>query len=234
VDRRTASVCTGAHVLAAAGLLDGRRATTHWATADRLAAAHPAVRVDADAVHVRDGDVWTSAGVSAGIDLALALVAEDHGDELARDVARWLVVHLARPGGQSQFSVALAVGPARRPAIRRLQEWLPDHLDADLSVAALADRAGMSVRHFARRFAAETGRTPAEHVEALRVEAACRRLLELDEALPTVAAACGFGAVEALHRAFRTRLGVTPAAYRDRFRRPIHPRRPLHPLRPTP
>lgn len=223
IDRRTASVCVGAHVLAAAGLLDGRRAATHWSAVSRLAADHPAVDVDPDAVFVRAGRVWTSAGVSTGIDLALALVAEDHGDELARDVARWLVVYLRRPGGQSQFSAPESVPAARRPAIRRLQEWLPGHLAEELSVPALAGRAGLSVRHFARLFAAEVGTTPAAHVEALRVEAACRRLIELDEALTSTATACGFGSVESLHRAFRTRLGVTPSAYRARFRRPADP-----------
>lgn len=218
--RRIASVCAGAHVLAAAGLLDGRRATTHWATAAALATSFPQVAVTPDAVFVQDGAVWTSAGVSTGIDLALALVAEDHGERLARDLARWLVMYLKRPGGQSQFSAALSVDTARRPALRTLQEWLPDHLQGDLSLAALAARAGVSVRTLSRSFQSEVGVPPAEYVERLRVEAAGRRLIELDETLPAIARACGFGSVESLHRAFRSRLGVSPAAYRSRFRSP--------------
>jgi len=218
--RRIASVCTGAHVLAAAGLLEGRRATTHWASAAALAAEHPELVVDADAVFVQDGPIWTSAGVSTGIDLSLALVAADHGERVARQLARWLVMYLKRPGGQSQFSTALTLDLARRPSIRRLQEWLPENLDGDLTVTALAERAGISPRHFARLFLAETGSTPAVYVTRLRVEAAVRRLIELDEPLPVTARGCGFGSVESLHRAFRSRLGVSPAAYRARFRSP--------------
>ena len=169
---------------------------------------------------VQDGPIWTSAGVSTGIDLSLALVAADHGERVARQLARWLVMYLKRPGGQSQFSTALTLDLARRPSIRRLQEWLPENLDGDLTVTALAERAGISPRHFARLFLAETGSTPAVYVTRLRVEAAVRRLIELDEPLPVTARGCGFGSVESLHRAFRSRLGVSPAAYRARFRSP--------------
>lgn len=216
--RRVVSVCVGAHVLAEAGLLNGKRATTHWATADSLRASHPEVDVDADAIFVRDGNVWTSAGVSAGMDLALALVADDHGEQLARFVARWLVMYLKRPGGQSQFSAHLNFDPSRQPSIRQVQEWIPDHLTEDLSVPALARRAHMSVRHFARVFRAETGVTPADHVELLRVEAARRLLEESDASLAVVAAESGFGSLASLHRAFQARLRVTPGQYRQHFR----------------
>lgn len=218
--RRTASVCTGALVLAAAGLLDGRRATTHWASADDLAARYPEVRVEPDSIYVRDGDRWTSAGVTAGIDLALAMVEEDHGPDLAHAVAGWLVVFTRRPGGQSQFSAQLTLRPARREELRELQRWMPDHLDEDLSVAALAERAAMSERTFARAFREETGCTPAAYVEALRIEAA-RRLLETsDLTVASVARAVGLGRPERLHRALRRRLGTTPDRYRQHFRHP--------------
>ncbi|RSN61612.1 GlxA family transcriptional regulator [Actinomadura sp. WAC 06369] len=216
--RRVASVCVGAHLLAAAGLLAGRTATTHWATADRLAADHPDVTVDPDPVYVRSGDVWTGAGISACMDLALALVAEDHGERVALAVARQLVMYLKRQGGQSQFSVPLWEAPAGRRDLDELRAWITANLTADLSAAALADRMCLSERHFARVFRRETGRTPAAYVEAARVEEA-RRLLEgTDEPLDRVAAACGLGSAETLHRAFRRRLGTTPAAYRRRFR----------------
>ncbi|HEX2039041.1 MAG TPA: GlxA family transcriptional regulator [Acidimicrobiales bacterium] len=215
--RRTTSVCTGAFVLAAAGLLDGRRATTHWASCAELAAAHPAVDVQPDPIFVRDGDVWTSAGVTAGVDLALALVDDDHGVDLAHQVAGWLVVFTRRPGGQAQFSAQLLAHPARTPAIAALQQWLPDHLDEDLSVEALARRAAMSPRTFARAFRNETGTTPAAYVEALRVEAA-RRLLEAgDLTVAAVAAAVGLRHAETLYRAFRRRVGTTPDDYRRHF-----------------
>jgi transcriptional regulator GlxA family with amidase domain len=217
--RRTTSVCTGAFVLAAAGLLDGRRATTHWASCDQLAAGHPDVEVIPDRIYVRDGEVWTSAGVTAGIDLALALVEEDCGAELAHSVARWLVVFTRRPGGQAQFSAQLRAQPARTPAIAALQRWLPDHLGEALTVERLAENAAMSARTFARSFRAETGTTPAAYVEALRVEAA-RRLLETsDMGIPAVAAAVGLRRVETFHRAFRRRCGTTPDQYRQHFAR---------------
>ncbi len=168
--RRVASVCTGAFLLARAGLLDGRRATTHWAWCELLARRHPLVTVERDPIFVRDGDVWTSAGVTAGMDLALALVEDDHGPEVALEVARGLVLFVRRPGGQAQFSAQLSTQAARRDPLREVQGWIADHLDADLSVGALAARAHMSPRNFARAFAREVGMTPAAYVETVRVE----------------------------------------------------------------
>ncbi|MDH6542486.1 GlxA family transcriptional regulator [Streptomyces lavendulae] len=216
--RRIASVCVGAHLLAAAGLLDGRRATTHWSTAAQLAAEHPRVRVDADPIFVRSGRVWTGAGISACMDLALALVAEDHGEELALAVARQLVMYLRRQGGQSQFSVPLSRPAAARRDIDELRLFITEHLDGELSAAVLAERMCLSERHFARVFRQETGTSPAAYVEAARVEAARRLLETTDEPLERVAAATGMGSVETLHRAFRKQLDITPASYRRRFR----------------
>ncbi|MFI9181558.1 GlxA family transcriptional regulator [Streptomyces goshikiensis] len=216
--RRVASVCAGAHLLAAAGLLDGRTATTHWSTAAQLAADHPAVTVDPDPIFVRSGKVWTGAGISACMDLALALVAEDLGEEVALAVARQLVMYLKRQGGQSQFSVPLSQPPASRRDIDELRMFIADHLDGDLSAAALAGRMCLSERHFARVFRQETGTSPASYVEAARVEAARRLLESTDQALDEVAAGCGFGSVETLHRALRKQIGTSPAAYRRRFR----------------
>ncbi len=216
--RRTTSVCTGAYLLAAAGLLDGRRATTHWEQCGHLAQHYPAVDVDPDPVWVRDGDVWTSAGVTAGIDLALALVEDDLGPEVALAIARELVVFLKRPGGQSQFSGALSAQQASRPALRELQAWIPAHLGDDLSVAALAARACLSERSFARAFRAEIGQTPAAYVEKLRVERARALLEDGAESLEAVSQATGFTSPEVLRRAFHRRVGVSPAAYRERFR----------------
>jgi transcriptional regulator GlxA family with amidase domain len=215
--RRTTSVCTGAFVLAAAGVLDGRRATTHWASCAELATAHPSLDVEPDAIFVRDGDVWTSAGVTAGVDLALALVEDDHDATLAHQVAGWLVVFARRPGGQAQFSAQLLARPGATPAIAAIQQWVPEHLDEDLGVEALARRAAMSPRTFARTFRAETGTTPAAYVESLRVEAA-RRLLETsDLTVAAVAAAVGLRRAETFHRAFRRRVGTTPDEYRRHF-----------------
>jgi transcriptional regulator GlxA family with amidase domain len=217
--RRVASVCTGAFALGRAGLLDGRRATTHWAWCAALAEAFPAVAVDPDPIYVRDGEVWTSAGVTAGMDMALAMVEEDLGTDVALTVARFLVVFLKRPGGQAQFSAGLAAqaaGAAREP-LRELQAWMNDNLDADLSVGALASRACLSERHFARAWRAETGQTPAASVEVLRVERA-RALLEDGLAVDVVARTCGFASAEVLRRVFHRRLGVAPSAYRERFR----------------
>jgi transcriptional regulator GlxA family with amidase domain len=217
--RRVASVCSGAFLLARAGLLDGHQATTHWSSCRELAERYPGVRVQSDPIFVRSGHVYTSAGVTAGIDLALALVEEDLGPKVARDVARWLVLFLRRPGGQSQFSAALAGQPAEREPLRELQGWIVDHLDEDLSVPALAVRACMSPRNFARAFKREVGMTPAAYVEALRVERA-RGLLETGgEGIEQVALRCGFGTVETMRRVFRRRLGVSPGDYRDRFHR---------------
>jgi transcriptional regulator GlxA family with amidase domain len=216
--RRVASVCTGAFLLADAGLLDGRRAATHWSAVDLLADAHPAIDIDPDSIFVRDGDVWTSAGVTAGIDLALALVEEDHGRATALEIARWLVVFAKRPGGQAQFSAPLAAQLAERAPIRAAQELARAHPEADLTVDALAGHAHMSVRGFARAFRREVGMTPAAYVEAVRVERAVALLQTTDGGGEQIAAACGFGTVETFRRAFRRRLGVSPAEYRDRFR----------------
>jgi transcriptional regulator GlxA family with amidase domain len=215
--RRVASVCTGAFVLAEAGLLDGRRATTHWAYCAPLAKAYPAVRVEADAIFVRDAKVVTAAGVTAGVDLALALVEEDHGADLARQVARWLVVFLQRPGGQSQFSTwSLARSPAD-DALRRLVGDIAADPAADLSIPAIAERLSMSPRHVSRVFARELGMSPGRYVERARVEAA-RMLLENGrDGVETIARRCGFGTAETMRRAFLRQLNVPPSAYRDRF-----------------
>ena len=216
--RRVASVCTGAFLLAEAGLLDGRRATTHWAMCDALARRFPAVRVERDPIFVRDGHVFTSAGITAGIDLALQLVEEDCGRDVALTVARWLVMFLRRPGGQSQFSAQLSAQLAERDGLRDVQGWIAEHPEAELTVPALARRAHMSPRNFARAFRRETGVTPAAYVEAQRVEAA-RRLLETTAGnVAEVAAACGFGRPETMHRAFRRVVHIAPAQYRRHFR----------------
>jgi transcriptional regulator GlxA family with amidase domain len=220
--RRLASVCTGAFLLAEAGLLDGRRATTHWSACQALARRHPRVRVDPDPIFVRDGGVYTSAGVTAGMDLALALVEEDHGRELALATARWLVLFLKRPGGQSQFSAQLSSQIASRQPIQDLQAWIIENVHRDLSVAALAARAGMSPRNFARVFTRELGATPALFVEIARVEAARRRLEEDGgRGIEAIAAECGFGSAETMRRAFLRRVRVSPSDYRTRFQ--THP-----------
>ena len=217
--RRLASVCSGAYVLAAAGLLDGRRATTHWNSTADLARRFPRVTVEADAIFVRDGKIWTSAGVTAGIDMALAMVAEDLGHALALAVARRMVVFLKRPGGQSQFSSHLAAQATPPGRLRDLPAWIVDNLAADLAVERLAERVAMSPRTFARVFHRETGVTPAKFVERARLDAA-RRLLE-DEALglDEVAARAGFASGEQMRRTFRRHLRVLPFDYRKRFRR---------------
>ncbi|MDJ0463960.1 DJ-1/PfpI family protein [Streptomyces sp. H27-C3] len=218
--RRVASVCVGAHLLAAAGLLDGRTATTHWSTAAQLAADHPTVTVDPDPIFVRTdrGRLWTGAGISACLDLALALVAEDHGEETALAVARQLVMYLKRQGGQSQFSVPISRPASSRRDIDELRLWIAEHLDEDLSAEVLAARMCLSERHFARVFKQETGSSTAGYVEASRVEAARRLLETTDCPLDQVATAAGLGSQETLHRAFKRQLATTPAAYRRRFR----------------
>jgi transcriptional regulator GlxA family with amidase domain len=215
--RRVVSVCSGTYLLAAAGLLDGKRATTHWAECARLAQLFPAVTVESDPIFVHDGSVWTSAGVTAGMDLALRLVEDDLGAETARAVARELVMFVQRPGGQAQFSTQLAAQRPSGSALQELESWLPDHLGEDLSVPALADRCAMSPRHFARAFRAELGMTPGAYVGALRVEAARRLLETTGRGIGDIAVACGFGTIETLHRCFKKALGVTPGHYRDRF-----------------
>jgi transcriptional regulator GlxA family with amidase domain len=215
--RRIASVCSGAFLLAEAGLLDGRRATTHWGGCEYLARAYPAIRVEPDPIFVRDGDVWTSAGVTAGMDLALALVEEDRGREVALDIARGLVMYVQRPGGQAQFSAALRSQRADREPLREVQAWVAEHLDADLSVERLAARAAMSPRHFARAFRAESGVTPARYVEDLRVEAARRLLESTTRPVADISATCGFGTAETMRRAFLRSVRVPPSEYRRRF-----------------
>lgn len=212
---RVASVCSGAFLLAEAGILDGRRAVTHWRRCGDFARRFPAVRLDPDPIFIRDGDVWTSAGITAGIDLALALVEADLGRETALAAARQLVVFLKRPGGQAQFSTALALqgGDGR---FDRLHAWILDNLRGDLSLPALAEQAAMSQRSFSRHYRAATGRTPARAVEDIRVEAA-RRLLEDGCAVGVAAARCGFASEETMRRGFLRRLGVAPQAYKDRF-----------------
>jgi len=216
--RRYGSVCTGAFLLGAAGLLDGRRVTTHWQRGPALAAAFPKAVVEPDCIFVRDGPLFSSAGVSAGIDLALALVEEDHGRALALAVARWLVVYLKRAGGQSQFSVQLAAQMAARSPVEKVQEWIRDHLTAELSVADLARHAGMSERNFSRKFRSDAGVTPAAYVEATRLDAARVLLEDTNLPLQQIAAACGFAGADALRRACLRRLGVTAQDYRLHFR----------------
>jgi transcriptional regulator GlxA family with amidase domain len=215
--RRTASVCTGAFLLARAGLLDARRATTHWASAERLAQMYPQVRVEADPIFVRDGDVWTSAGVTAGMDLALALVEDDLDREAALTIARHLVLFLRRPGSQSQFSATLVAQEPRRAPLRELQRQILEDVAGDHCVEAMAARANLSPRHFARAFRAETGVTPARYVERVRVEAARRALEDGDDSVGAIALACGFGTAETLRRVFLRNLHVTPVEYRRRF-----------------
>jgi transcriptional regulator GlxA family with amidase domain len=214
--RRVASVCTGAFLLAAAGLLDGRRATTHWKDCARLAQRFPAVRVEPDPIFVCDGSVWTSAGVTAGIDLALALVEEDLGRSVALAVARFLVVFLKRPGGQAQFSAALAL-QVTDDRFGALHDWINGHLASDLSLSVLAEQAGMSERSFSRHYAEATGRTPARAIERLRVEAGRRLLSESRTPVKRIAQRCGFGSEETMRRSFLRLLAVTPQDYRSRF-----------------
>jgi transcriptional regulator GlxA family with amidase domain len=215
--RRITSVCTGAFLLARAGLLAGRQVTTHWAYAGSLQRQFPGVNVDPEPIYVRDGRVITSAGVTAGIDLALALVEEDVGREAALDVARHLVVFLRRPGGQAQFSVQLRAQLARRQPLREVQQWITERPAADLSVPSLAARAGLSPRQFARSFAAETGVTPGRYVDRVRLEAARRELEDTGAGIEQVARSCGYRTPEAMRRAFVRTLGVSPAGYRQRF-----------------
>ncbi len=218
---RVASVCTGAMLLAAAGLLEGRSATTHWVAAQEMRRRYSGVMVEDDRIFVQDGSVWTSAGVTAGIDLTLALVAEDHGDRLAQEIAGWLVVFSRRPGGQSQFSATLVAQEVADPALADLLGWLPGNLAEDLGVAALAERAHMSPRTFARAFAREVGTTPAAHVERVRIESARTLLATSDLGIDAIARRVGYRRSETLHRAFRRLVGTTPDAYRQHFARRV-------------
>ncbi|BBH45846.1 GlxA family transcriptional regulator [Pseudomonas sp. KU43P] len=218
--RRYGSVCTGAFALAAAGLLDGRRVTTHWAVAAPLAERYPEVQVDADAIQVHDGNLRTAAGVTAGLDLALALVEEDLGRDIAKQVAGHLVMYFKRPGGQLQFSRQGSSSPAGRSALQSLQRYIAANPAHDHGIAALAARVGLSPRHFARVFHHDVGMTPAAWVELARVNAARARLEAGREAPKQVAAACGFANADTLRRAFFRHIGVTPAEYRKRYVRP--------------
>lgn len=217
--RRHGSVCTGAFFLAAAGLLDSHTATTHWQHAAELAERFPDVNVVPDQIYVEDGPLWTSAGVTAGIDLALKLIEDDHGRELALTVARRLVVFLKRPGGQSQFSVHLAAQIATEGRIQSIQHWILDHLSLDLTLNTLALRAAMSVRNFSRVFQHETGITPADFVEMARVDSARRLLEDTETPLQRVASGCGFANPDTMRKAFLRRIGIGPSEYRERFRR---------------
>jgi len=213
--RRLGAVCVGSFLLAEAGLLNGRRATTHWKFGRELAGRYPAVRVEHDPLWVKDGNIYTSAGISAGIDLALAWVEEDCGAGLAHEAARELVLFLRRPGGQPQLSVSLASQASEMMSIRELQIWIAEHLEARLSVEDLADRMAMSVRNFERVFTREVGTTPSQYVLQLRVESARRQLERTDRGLKHVASAAGFRSVDVMRRAFVRLLGITPRRYRD-------------------
>jgi transcriptional regulator GlxA family with amidase domain len=215
--RRVASICTGSFILAQAGLLSGRRATTHWRHTGLLARAFPDVAVEPDAIFVRDENVFTSAGVSAGIDLALALVEDDYGADLVRDVARSLVVYLKRAGGQSQFSVLVEADPPRQSALRAVTDAIAANPAADHSVKTLAAQASLSTRQLARLFQSELGTTPARYVEMIRIDAA-RAALDAGRTVTDTARVAGFGSAETLRRVFVNHLGVSPKAYRDRFR----------------
>jgi transcriptional regulator GlxA family with amidase domain len=231
---RLASVCTGAFLIAEAGLLNGRRATTHWAYCAELAGKYPDVTVDPDPIFIKDGNLATSAGVTAGIDLALALLEDDLGRDAALTAARHLVVFLRRPGSQSQFSAQLQAQTASRKPIRHVQQWITEHPAENLTVETLALRANLSPRQFARAFTAEVGMTPGRYVDRVRIEAARRRLEDSAEGIEEAARACGYGTPEAMRRAFIKTLGVSPAEYRRRFtakenHADRHP--PLRPLR---
>ncbi len=215
--RRLGSVCTGAFVLAAAGLLDGRRVATHWAHADDLAKRHAEITVDPGPIWIRDRNIYTSAGICAGMDLALALVEEDHGSEIALHVARHLVVYLRRPGGQAQFSVALAGQVAEKREFRELSVWIVEHLREDLRVPALAERMHMSERNFSRAFVRDVGMSPGRFVEKARYDAARARLESSEDGLDAVADRCGYASSEVLRRTFQREAGVSPKQYRERF-----------------
>lgn len=223
--RRVGSVCTGAMLLARAGLLDDRRATTHWNWCEVLIRRAPRAHVDPDPIFVRDENVYTSAGVTAGMDLALALVEEDHGSRLALKVARNLVLYLRRPGGQSQFSAALSLQLTDRKPLRELESWVLDNLNKALMVPALAQRVAMSPRNFARVFTKEMKTTPAKFVERLRVEAARRRLEESQNSMEMIASECGFGNVNSMRNVFHRALKIPPGQYRRHFRHVKSPTR---------
>jgi transcriptional regulator GlxA family with amidase domain len=226
--RRIGSVCTGAMLLARAGLLDGRRATTHWNWCHLLIKRAPRADVDPNPIFIRDENVYTSAGVTAGMDLALALVEEDYGSRLALQVARNLVLYLRRPGGQSQFSAALSLQLTDRKPLRELESWVLDNLNKLLTVPVLAQRVAMSPRNFARVFTKEMKTTPAKFVERLRVEAARRRLEESNNSMETIASECGFGNVNSMRNVFQRALKIAPGQYRHHFRHMKRPARKLN------
>ncbi|OBF29104.1 transcriptional regulator [Mycobacterium sp. ACS1612] len=216
--RRVVSVCTGAFLCAQAGLIDGCTATTHWAFADRMSREFPAVTVDPEPIFVRSSEkVWTAAGVTAGIDLALSLVEDDYGTDVAQTVARWLVLYLRRPGGQTQFAAPVWMPRARRAPIREVQEAIESEPGGAHSIPELARRAAMSPRHFTRLFTEEVGEAPGTYVERIRTEAARRQLEETDDTVTVIAARCGFGSAETLRRSFIRRLGISPDQYRKTF-----------------
>jgi transcriptional regulator GlxA family with amidase domain len=216
--RRVTTVCTGAFVAAEAGLLDGRRVTTHWGSADALGTAFPSLSVDVDPIYIQDGKYWTSAGVTAGIDLALALVQDDLGVDVAQTVARWLVMFLHRPGGQTQFASPVWVRRAERSTVRAVQALVEAAPGGDHRVPTLAAAANMSLRHFTRVFTTEVGETPGRFVERVRLEAARRELETTNDTLDIIATRCGFGTAESLRRVTHRHLGIAPDTYRRRFR----------------
>jgi transcriptional regulator GlxA family with amidase domain len=216
--RRIVTVCTGAFLAADAGLLNGCRVTTHWAFAERLAREFPAIDVDPDPIFIRSSEtIWTAAGVTAGIDLALSLVEDDHGTEVAQTAARWLVLHLRRPGGQSQFAAPVWMPRAKRSCIRAVQEAIESEPGASHSVGELARLATMSPRHFTRVFTDEVGEAPGHYVERIRTEAARRQLQETDDTVVAIATRCGFGTAETMRRNFIRRVGISPDQYRKAF-----------------
>jgi transcriptional regulator GlxA family with amidase domain len=217
--RRVASICTGAFLLAAAGLLDGRRAVTHWHFCDRLAREFPKVEVCPDPIYLRDGSIYTSAGITAGIDLTLALVEEDHGHEVALRIARHLVMFLVRPGGQAQYSHMLSRQAVTSEPLRELQVWMLENLKDDLSVERLADRIGMSARHFSRVCQRETNMNPGQFVDRLRVEAAQQMIDSSSMGLKEIADACGFRSADSMRRTFLRVIGITAGDYTERFKR---------------
>jgi transcriptional regulator GlxA family with amidase domain len=215
---RVCSICTGAYLLADAGLLEGKRATTHWRFVESFARKHPGVTWDPNPIFVKDDNIYTSAGISAGMDLTLALIEEDYGSALALEVARYMVIYLRRPGSQAQFSVALSAQAAERKSLQDLQVWIAENLAKDLSVEVLAAKAAMSARNFARVFARELGKTPARYVEHVRVEAARTQLASTDDGVDQIASRCGFSSAELLRRCFLRHFKVAPSQYRKHFR----------------
>jgi transcriptional regulator GlxA family with amidase domain len=221
--RRLASICTGAFLLAAAGLLDGKQVVTHWDFCDRLAREFPAVLVKPDPIYLRDGSIYTSAGITAGIDLALALVEEDHGHKVALEVARRLVMFLVRPGGQAQYSHMLSRQAVTSQPLRELQVWMLEHLRENLGVEQLAERIGISPRHFTRVCLRETKMNPGQFVDRMRVEAAQQMIDSSTMGLKEIADACGFRSADSMRRTFLRVIGVTPGEYTNRFKRLLHP-----------